>query len=699
MGNSADEGLRVPDEFQHSVENDRVRRNPRRRASDPASTRDGGLAQFALIADPATISGGSSGSKRDNRDEEVERLRGALHARSFEIATPSHERTTARAEKPRVRGALLGSAEARQLAQEARAREQVSRAALASAHEALRSEATTTGSSVSQPAKTTHGWQQRSPVRPVPEPAAASSWTQKSLVTEPTTATAATTMPSFDAVRTDPRPDERLAARAEIRELRATLAIARDTTIGQKKEITALRRRLAEQDGLLRSLEEARSEQSRLYDQLRSNERETQTRDAERISLEQTLAARESEIAARGAQLDQLRERFDVQDRALNDARLQFEQERSRSTATQELLARLRHTLGIAHASEASSISMRSPAAPPDPSTAAGASAFPSEDSNFDPEWLMDEPNLQERTTQEPILEARSTTRPRPAIFEPWQDDQVRRNFGPMGIDNIVDLLRAPLARRTSSAHPEQQIVLLGHGALRWATTLAEGLVQNGTAPFILHVADPDQGEWSTVHGIAQESPIRDFLCPLPFPKSPEALADSLSSLGPAALISRDFLSRIDDVTPWLDVLSEFSETGSCLLFSECTGVGPVDVPDEIKALGDRIWQLMPSRYTRIENTESCFESWHEAFCGSRTDLGNDLLSLLKSRFPLEMLAQFGFLAEPFLAHPIGSNFDSEAARDRKFLSQIADLDDRKIEAGTVPALHLVAIVDSEAER
>jgi len=58
------------------------------------------------------------------------------------------------------------------------------------------------------------------------------------------------------------------------------------------------------------------------------------------------------------------------------------------------------------------------------------------------------------------------------------------------------------------------------------------------------------------------------------------------------------------------------------------------------------------------------------------------------------MLTQFGFLAEPFLTSTVGWNFDPAAPRDRRFLGQVADLDDRRIEAGLVPALHLVALVD-----
>jgi hypothetical protein len=405
------------------------------------------------------------------------------------------------------------------------------------------------------------------------------------------------------------------------------------------------------------------------------------------------LVERESEIAARRVQLDELRERFDVQDQALENARLQFERERRRNTATQELLARLRQTLSTDLSSEFSS--QQTPDAPPDDPAEIALSR---DDSDFAVYEETAEPTPREWADQPRPKTTKPIASIRPAIFDAWQDDQIRRNFGPMGIDSLIDLIRAPLARRAPDGESEQQIVLIGRGAWSWAGTLAEGLIQNGTPPFMIHIADPDEDESRSGLAISPESPLRDFLKPLRFPETPDDLADSLSALDPSALISRDFLSSYDDITPWLDVLFEFSERGPCLLFSERTGVALDDVPDEIKAVGERIWERMPDRYTQTDDTQPGLVSWHETFMESHSDRGNGLLAALRSRFQLEMLAQFGFLGELFFASPIGENFDVQAARDRKFLDQIADLDDRNIEAGTVPALNLVAIVDCEGE-
>lgn len=726
----------MPDEFQQP--HDQSSRLPRRRgdadkdatlvppadaSNAPEGANAASLGQFSLLADPTTISGKSEASQGESNHDEIERLRAALYARSREIVALQRghtaqgdsallESSVADSEPQRTDGSLLNSAQARQLADDAHAREKAIRAEVSNARDALRSEST-------------------DPSSPTPSSEGTSrQWRTRALVGGPTRSDR-----HLIERQADPLPLESVETvlRAEMRELRATLSIARDTTRSQKKEIAELRARFSEKnqlledagqddrrlepgtadpssvstDGTLRhALEVSQSELIRLRDRLRLNLREIETRDAERALLRQTLEERENDLAARRSQLDELQDRFDVQARALDHARLQFDQERNRNTASQELLSRLRETLDDGCAEQPSSpleaATRRQSVA--DSTIEVSHPRTPSEPSS---QFLSEHAPQSTVRLETPLADAFDATQvekgfSRPAIFDTWQDDQIRRIFGPMGIDTFIDLLRAPLARRTDQDRAEMPLVVLGRGAWRWAAMLADGLVQYGMPPFTIYVCDPAGGANSVGDRFGHERPIREFLRELRFPDTPESLQGSLEKIEPAALISRDFLSSQSDVEPWLDVLSSASTGGTCLLFSECTGVGPATPPPEISSIGDRIWELMPERYTRVANAPARYASWSEAFSWSQRESelapANNLLTRLRNRFRLEMLAKFGFLAESFVATPIGENFDAKAIRDRKFLSQVADVDDRKVEAGIVPALHLVAVVDREAE-
>ncbi len=550
--------------------------------------------------------------------------------------------------------------------------------------------------------------------------------------------------------QSDPAGETLAAVQAELRDLRSQLAIALETSAEQKREIAELGARLSARAGspapeatraesslpafesaganertsgaateieLSGRIEALETERRRLEERLALNEREIDARDAERALLRQTLEERESELARYKTRIEALEDRLEVQGQALENTRRQVDRERRLNTKSREILSRLREVLGDdrvpdllrdLRADSPPDLSLdrandlRAEAAlldPMPPRAAFGDEAPPlATTGSLDgkPDESRDEPLEVETRTSRPIIRnalALDASRNRKAVFDAWQDDQIRRHFGPMGIDSLADLLREPLARRVARNPAEQRIVLLGRGASTGFRSLVDGLVQNGSPDFLLFVGDPLAEDDPDSGRIPADSPFRDFVETLDAPRNPGDLDRLLSEIDPTALVLCDFLSAQEQVAPWLEILARFSERGGCLLFSESTGIDPLEAPDEVADIGDRIWGLMPKRYTLVEGLPGGLASWREAFENLPERPANELLTELRRSFRLDMLAQFGFLVEPFLG-PIASNFDPRAARDRRFLGQIADLDDRKIEAGLAPPLHLVALVD-----
>ncbi|HEB88362.1 MAG TPA: hypothetical protein ENI85_02225 [Deltaproteobacteria bacterium] len=741
---------------------------PAERVETPGtSTAHEALPRFSLLADPATISGESPGrSPDDDREDEVVRLREALHARSREVAALARRQAPPRPSdalssvsapstpaddgSAEPREGLLNASEARRLAEEAQARERASRLALATAREALRRP---TAETAGVP-DATRGWQRRaltglvapeSQAHPDPDGTTPTAPAQREPAEDP--------RPGSDP---DRAPDELAGVRAELRALRSQLEMALETSRLQEGEIAELRARLSEAAPdrvpapeaapvdparpapgpslpdpldasrsagieLARRIEVLEAERRRLEERLALNEREIDARDAERALLRRTLEERESEIARHRTRIEALQDRLEVQGQALENTRCQLDRERRLNTKSQELLSHLREVLGDTRVPDVvSDLRTGSRADPaldrendaraeaalldptlsplpfedePLPSPLVGLDAEPGECWNGSREagTRTDQPARVDRI-------ASDSRRNRKKLFDAWQDDQIRRHFGPMGIDSLADLLRASLSRRAARDPSEQRIVLLGRDAMTGFRSLADGLVQNGSPDFVLFVGDPLAPNDPASGRLPEDSPFRDLVETLDAPRQPADLARLLSKIDPTVVILCDFLSAHEEIDPWLDVLEGFSERGGCLLLAESTGVGPIEAPDEVADVGDRIWELMPERYTRIEAGQTArVASWREAFERLPESPANGLLPRLRRRFRLDMLAQFGFLAEPFLG-PIAANFDADAPRDRRFLGQIGDLDDRKIEAGLVPPLHLVALVDSLSE-
>ncbi len=522
---------------------------------------------------------------------------------------------------------------------------------------------------------------------PAPAPAEALGWQHRPLV-QSKAPLAKPTLPA--------PPSAERALAAELREARATLSIARETTQLQRDEITRLRAAVAtgqlavEAASATASVQPeiggALAERSQLRGRILSLESELERAGLERAELHRTMAASQQELVERSRRLAAIEERFEVQEQALEQTRRHADQERRRHTEAQALLERLRATLrGVeleqpdlaiaAHEADSEAI-----AAPP------AMRAVPA--------TVIAAPVVAAPVIAAPS--AASASSARAPIFEVWLAEQVRRNFGPLGIDSTSDLLREPLARRARPNGPALPILLVGRGVAATARPLAEALLRSGAPSFVVHVADP--GGTATFPA-RDDDPLRGILERCAFPERPEALSALLRELAPAAVVAQDFLTWQPDVTEWLSELRTASASGTCLVFLEQTGLGQVAPSAALAAVGERIWELLPERYTREPGSGAPVASFREAFARRATPPCNELLRRLREGFELELCAQFGFLAEAFVSGPIAGCFDVGNARDERFLKQIADVDERRLEAGSASALHLIARIDPEAPR
>ncbi|MGB0622173.1 MAG: hypothetical protein ACPGVZ_22180 [Myxococcota bacterium] len=720
-------GPGVPHPYSHRPDHEGASAPDATPVDTTATEGDEHLAGFSLLADPGTIAADAEAPPADTL-EEVERLRTALHLRSQEIealqskqapseATPS---PTSDAEAPPTtedqRSPLLDAASARKLAADARKRERKSRAALEATQKALGVERDATEPDTSmKPPETGSRWEQRalvssdaSPPSPAHrlEPAA-------STVEAPANATPRTGLDPEDTIRALGR--ELRLARAENRERDSMIALARETTRRQREEIEALRAQLAEREDertadldapippvspaagtetTVRALD--RDDSIALAARVTALEAELAERDAEHARLDTALAETRARDTQRREKIDLLEDRLAAQDDALDAARREYELERRRHTRSRGIVTRLRTTLSAA-APEESLSEDAGPIAEPERPTLrdeAGSAAESGDDATPARHEVAlrigHAPPAKAIALPERSLDAR---RAETRIFDAWLDDQVRRHFGPMGIDRLSDLLANPIARRTSASDERATVLLLGPDAWLRAAALAEDLVTS-TEDVQIHVADPRSRPEDL--GLDPDSPLRDLLVPTDAPKQPSELATLLDTLRPTLVVSHGHLSNESAPEDWLEVLESATQRRTALCFVEATGTPVIEAMDDVRTVGDRIWSLLPERYAQHEG--EVLASWSAAFSRGKPGCANDLFEHLRTRFRPELSARFGFLIAPFLHAGIAANFDLEAPRDRRFLAQVADLDERRIEAGEAPALHAVTLVDPLAE-
>ncbi len=449
------------------------------------------------------------------------------------------------------------------------------------------------------------------------------------------------------------------ADRYELPELRAALEIARETGRGQQQEIAELRAR-REQDA----------------DELARHARALDEARAEIAALRERVGERERELASRGRREAELHDRLEVQSAALGRARQEFAEERRRHTASQQLLERLRSA--IEEAAPAIDATRPAPAQADREPTEASPTAEAFESTRA----------LRAEQHARPMWPASEAL---PGIYDAWLDEQVRRHFGPMGLEGFAELVCEALEPETEASTAPGGIALLGAGCSALAAPLAARLAERPGTPPRLHVVDPTSDEADRAADRegdrGAESPIEW----LETPGTPDDLLRALELRRPRLVVSRQLLSQQADPRPWIAALEVLQQRGSSLLLVERTGLGRDDAPAEMVEVGERIWELMPDRTKRDPDSGEPIASWAEAFAATAEARARGAFDLLRESFRFELAARFGHLAEPFVASPLARHLEPE--RDRRFLSQIADLDDRRIEAGAAPPLHGLAWV------
>jgi len=709
---------------------------------------------------PSSASASPQDPERSSDAEEVERLRAALHLRSQEIealrerwapeapsVSPAEatDAVVTQTAEPPSSGHLLDAAAARRLAADARAREQASRAALEAAQ---RAHAAEIGIPAENPVASAPASKDQTETQAEASPTPLEGWQRRPLVsrddspspvapTAPIRARAATAEPTPPALSPKDETVRRLTAelaiaRAEKREAESRVTLATKKTASQRLEIEALRTQLTQSE----TKPETRTSTPQPEEHVAGSERvaaleaELELGRNERRRLEQAIADGRETLSARNERLAALEDRLEAQDRALDAARREYELERQRHTRSLELLDQLRSALSTGGLTSEvtsfdrpqrdASVAPEAAYAAPEASARAASTAprvlIPKEDAETNaivagitpektplPEIAHDESRGEFAADAEAVSRD-LTGPPNAALFDRWLDDQVRRHFGPMGIDAFSDLLRAPLERESSTRAERRSILLLGHSAWQYVGHFVESLLEAGPTEFVVHVADPSGDAGDRESPLSIDSPLRDLIETVAFPTSPDDLDQLIAVLKPTAIVSRDFLSQIAAPATWMPIFEAATERNCALLFAERTGSitaaqrAELAQSSEMSEIGERIWARMPARYTQVPNASTRFESFATAFEHAPSGLDNQLFETLRGTFQLELSAQFGFLVEPFLSSPIAAHFEAQAPRDQRFLQQVSDLDDRKIEAGVAPGLHFVGLVDPQSE-
>ncbi len=531
--------------------------------------------------------------------------------------------------------------------------------------------------------------------------------------------------------------------RSEIEALQRTLAEAaeiRESLCEQRDELgSELQALRASEQAVRAELEELRGTERALECTIEVRDREIQTL-GERLALAQkTSEARAEEV---GTLRDRLAERDDRErclEVELEAVRQQVLDERAKGQRELQELETLRETLALigrtarsgrptAGASEESeglpaptadepgtAPAPRGPVAgasaerPPSPTPApdrvgpvAGESTAPSPDAAEAPEPAGEAGDpAAGANAREELLAAAVSAEPElperdeghafyPPIHRYWRDEQVRAQLAETGHESLIGLFAEEIAGRCAKAADARLRILSLRGPdIHFERDLIAQLFARGVHDFRIERLDLAPPCAAAAGSAPATSSTGTHLIDLPpvVPGAPPALSGEYDLMVSDEALS-DWMNAHGEgaLATLLDHLGAHQKSGTGFAFLLAERIGGRSERNEGHAMSDRIWKLMPARYRQPREGEE-----------TPPELPEDvearaLLPLLRQRFELPVLASFGNLALRFVGPEIGHNFDPKSASDRRFIDQVASIDEARIQTGALLPVCMVGV-------
>jgi hypothetical protein len=285
------------------------------------------------------------------------------------------------------------------------------------------------------------------------------------------------------------------------------------------------------------------------------------------------------------------------------------------------------------------------------------------------------------------LVPERSGFEPAP-IFATWRDNQIAKKLSTLGVAGIDDYFVGQIDEFLE-ARPDamSEIASLGSNDPSFEVRIAQRLRQLGRVAFRIHFPYRDEEQREAILLEAGRLGLDQEL--VPFAASETGAQEPTTW---HVVIGDGALGRFADPSDYVAALGAAVRHGAKTIVAERLASPHSKLALE---MGDRIWQLMPERYKHNRLTDQLASRYGDVPEAETTGL--EQLALFKSHFDLENFASYGHMIDRFVGPEFGANFDPEDDRDRRFVEQIASLDDAKIEASDLDPLHIITCLSQKS--
>jgi SAM-dependent methyltransferase len=277
-----------------------------------------------------------------------------------------------------------------------------------------------------------------------------------------------------------------------------------------------------------------------------------------------------------------------------------------------------------------------------------------------------------------------------PDIFHYWSEKHLRPLTNEvLGVDSIVEFYAKSFFEAADSGL--KRFLSIGAGDCSLEINITNRLMEMGLQDFELHCLELSPYLLERAENQAQANQIEKHI------KFHETdINQWQASQDYAAVMASHALHHFVELESIFAAVDDSLIDGGLFVTNDMIGRnGHMRWPEVLEFL-DHIWAFMPERYKynrQLDRVETKFVNWDcsgEGFEGIRAQ---DILPLLKSKFPFRSFLTFGGIIDIFTDRSFGHNFDPNDSNDLAFIDFIQFLNTRLIDSGVIKPTVMFAVM------
>lgn len=275
-----------------------------------------------------------------------------------------------------------------------------------------------------------------------------------------------------------------------------------------------------------------------------------------------------------------------------------------------------------------------------------------------------------------------------PPIFHVWSNKFLKPQLVNLGIDSPESFYFSRILDAASARGRPVQVASLGAGGCTMEIELAKKLRACNIAAHI-ECVDFNFSLMSLARAKAREAALDDMLS-----FTVRDVNTDCGSAGKDIVIVNQFFHHIENLEFACEDICRTLDDAGLLLTCDIVGRNGHVLWPSVATVVNRHWQDLDAAKRFDRHSSRCLQDYQSIDHSAYSNEGvraQDVVRVLLEHFDFDFFFTYGAAIMPFVERRIGFNFDPADLNDVRFISSVADEDERRVVQAEYPASNMIA--------